>query len=305
MEIKRRLKKVEANFISLVGKGANNKIIIYKSANDSLGEKLQKQIEIKKIDEDQHMVYGIVYSPDEIDLQGDLASADVIKDMAYNFMKNAKTNNVDQQHNFVSDEGFVAESWLTKKADPVFPFEKEGSWAVGIKVEKDDTWQLVKNGEITGLSLAGLAVVEEIAKSDGKIQTGASLTEKLKKYFSFKKQINLLTDLEKLKASFNEIQNMINQTESNQSAEANVYADVTKKITAGSKNINGENEMKPEMLKKAVDEELKPINEKLEQLEKANQDLASRIEAIERSTPGSRQVVKKDRSCDNQIPIWT
>ena len=305
MEIKRRLKKVEANFISLVGKGANNKIIIYKSANDSIGEQFQKQIEIRKIDEDQHMVYGIVYSPDEVDLQGDLASADVIKDMAYNFMKNAKTNNVDQQHNFVSDEGFVAESWLTKQADPVFPLEKEGCWAVGIKVEKDDTWQLVKNGVITGLSLAGLAVVEEVTKSEGKIPTVASLVEKLKKYFPFKKQINPLTDLEKLKTVLNEIQSLINQAESNQNADANVHADVQKNGTADSKGINGENEMKPEMLKKTVEEELKPVNEKLEKLEKVNKDLLSRIEAIEHTTPGSRQAVKKGSGCDNQIPIWT
>jgi hypothetical protein len=48
--------------------------------------------------------------------------------------------------------------------------EKEGSWAVGIKVEKEETWQLIKNGEITGLSMAGMAVVEEVTKSDVKNQ---------------------------------------------------------------------------------------------------------------------------------------
>jgi hypothetical protein len=142
MEIKRRLKKIEANFISLVGKGANNKIIIFKSANINDGMQYEKHVNIKKVDEDQHMVYGIVYSPDEIDLQGDFASAEVIKDMAYSFMKNARTNNVDQHHNFIGDEGFVAESWLIKPGDGVFTYEKEGSWAVGIKVEKEETWQL-------------------------------------------------------------------------------------------------------------------------------------------------------------------
>ena len=86
MEMKRRLKKVEANFISLVGKGANNKIIIFKSVQNSGGLQYQKQVEIKKVDEEQHMVYGIVYSPDEVDLQGDIASAEVIKDMAYSFI---------------------------------------------------------------------------------------------------------------------------------------------------------------------------------------------------------------------------
>lgn len=178
----RRLKKVDVSFISLVNKGANQKTIIYKSAEGATKPNLSLAIPIKKTDEEQRMVYGIVYSPDEVDSQGDIAAADVIKDMAYSFMRKSQTGNVDQQHNFQAGDGFVAESWLVKSGDPVFPMEKEGSWAVGIKVEKNDTWELIKSGEITGLSLAGVAAVEEIQKS--------GILDKVMKFFHLKKDFD-------------------------------------------------------------------------------------------------------------------
>lgn len=164
-EKKRFLKSVNVNFISLVDKAANQKTIIFKSADPSKNT-YQKIVQLKKVDEDQHMVYGIVYSPDQPDTDGDFTNAEVIKQMAYDFMKNRNTTNIDKQHDFNADEGFVAESWITKSGDPIFTLEPEGSWAVGIKVIKEDTWAKVKSGEITGLSMAGLAVVEEVQKSD-------------------------------------------------------------------------------------------------------------------------------------------
>lgn len=157
----RKLKKIDVGFISLVDKGANRKRLIFKN-RDCGALAIEKTIVIKKTDEEQRMVFCIVYSPDEIDTQGDFAPASVIKEAAYNFMRCARTNNVDKQHDFIPDEGFVAESWLVKENDPVFPSETSGSWAVGIKVENDETWQLIKEGEITGLSLAGLAVTEDV-----------------------------------------------------------------------------------------------------------------------------------------------
>jgi hypothetical protein len=158
----RRLLNVDVSFISLVSKGANKKTLIWKSA-DNNAPTLTKSLNIKKIDEDQHKVYCIVYSPDETDSQGDTATKEVIEKMAYGFMKAKNIENVDQQHDFKADEGYVAESWILKTSDPVFPLDKEGSWAVCIKVDNEDTWDKIKKGEITGLSMAGIAEVEEVA----------------------------------------------------------------------------------------------------------------------------------------------
>lgn len=162
MKAKRILKQVTVNFISLVAKGANNKVILWKSANDD--RSWNRDILIKKVDEEKRLVYGIVYSPDQVDSQGDVADAAVIEKMAYDFMQARKTNRVDTGHDFDPDEGFVAESWIVKSGDPLFPIEPVGSWAVGIKVLKEETWTKVKAGEITGLSMAGSALAQEIEK---------------------------------------------------------------------------------------------------------------------------------------------
>ncbi|HZW38305.1 MAG TPA: XkdF-like putative serine protease domain-containing protein [Ignavibacteriaceae bacterium] len=162
MEAKRILKKVEVNFISLVKKGANNKTVIYK--NNPAEENYNKNFSVKKVDDEKNIIYGIVYSPDEVDLQGDTASAEVINEMAYQFMKSSRTRNIDHQHNENPVDAYIAESWLIKKGDPVFPNEKEGSWAVAIKIDDKDLWQLVKSGEISGLSIGGFADIEEAPK---------------------------------------------------------------------------------------------------------------------------------------------
>jgi hypothetical protein len=178
---KRFLKSVDVTFISLVDKGANQKTIIYKQANkpaNAPADNYQKTISIKKTDEEQHLVYGIVYSPDEVDTEGDFTNADVIKEMAHNFMKNLKITNVDKQHDFQADEGAVVESWLIKANDPTFPNDPEGSWAVAIKVVKEDTWTKIKSGEITGLSMAGIAKVEDYEETESD-----SLFAKMEKRF--------------------------------------------------------------------------------------------------------------------------
>lgn len=165
MEAKRKLKNISISFISLVNKGANLKSIIYKS-DDNVEDSFSKLFQIRKLDDDQKIVYGIVYSPDEVDSQGDFASAEDIKKMSYQFMKEAKTNNVDKQHNFIPGEGFIAESWILQEGDPIFPDIAKGSWAVAVKIEKEDTWQKIKNNEITGLSMAGVAETESFKKNE-------------------------------------------------------------------------------------------------------------------------------------------
>lgn len=165
MEAKRVLKDIQISFISLVAKGANNKTIIWKSSEKE-SPVFEKPIEIKKIDNEKRIVYGIVYSPGEVDSQGDVVNNPIeIENAAYAFMQARNTTNVDKQHDFDPDEGFVAESWITKENDPLFADQPIGSWAVGIKVLKEDTWIAVKSGEITGLSMAGVAHAEDVAKA--------------------------------------------------------------------------------------------------------------------------------------------
>ncbi|MDR1451364.1 MAG: XkdF-like putative serine protease domain-containing protein [Helicobacteraceae bacterium] len=161
----KRLKNIEITHISLVKAGANNKEAIYKSKE---GEPSESRLSrVFKSDGERGALYGIVYSPDEVDSQGEFAEAAEIEKAAYGFMKSLNAKNVDREHSFQSEDAFVAESWLVRKNDAIFGGEPIGSWAVVIKLESDALKEAVKKGEIKGLSMAGTADREEVAKDSG------------------------------------------------------------------------------------------------------------------------------------------
>lgn len=159
---KHELKDLAVTHISLVKAGANGKQIIYKSAQtDPAHEKI---IKISKTDAEQGIVYGIVYAPDEVDSQGDFATAKEIQKAAYAFMK-SQNGKVDHDHDFVVKDAYVAESWITKAGDPTFPDEPIGSWAVAIQLEDEGLRKDAREGNIAGLSMAGHATKVEVEKA--------------------------------------------------------------------------------------------------------------------------------------------
>ena len=144
---------LKVSLISLVKAGANRKTIIYKDEN--FCEMLR--VDFKK--QDEGVVYGIVYAPDEVDTQGDFANADTIKKAAYAFMKNTDLNCVDVNHDFNRVDAYICESWIVKSKDEFF--DEVGAWAVGIKLDDEKLKEMVKSGEITGLSMYGTGVKKE------------------------------------------------------------------------------------------------------------------------------------------------
>jgi len=156
-----KLKNLLVQFISLVDKAANHREFIWKGEDGFTGT-----IQIRKVDDEKRMVYGVVYTPDEVDSQGDYADALTIERAAHEFLKQQLLHNVDTQHDFQPERGYVAESWMIREdgTDPLFPDDKAGTWCVGIKVEDDETWTAVKAGDLKGLSLAGTASRENAFK---------------------------------------------------------------------------------------------------------------------------------------------
>jgi hypothetical protein len=169
MDPKRRLSNIDVLYISLVDKGANMKKIVFKSDNLPEDPPISKIVEILKTDVDKKMVYGIVYSPEETDSQGDVASESEIEKAAHGFMKYRRSGKIDKMHNMEPEQGFTAETWITRENDAL----------------------LVKKEEITGLSLMGSANTEQLEKSQD------SWLERLIKKIGLKKG----TFAEKIKAS--------------------------------------------------------------------------------------------------------
>lgn len=156
-----KLSQLQVTHISLVRHPANRRSVILR-AQDSRGGGLPAGtiwFPLVKADPRWRRLYGIVYAPNETDAQGDWTDAETIRRAADDFLRAGRTEQVDREHEFEPLPAFVAESWLVRAGDPLFPEETEGAWAVGIQIDDPNLWTEIEAGEVAGLSLAGLAAL--------------------------------------------------------------------------------------------------------------------------------------------------
>jgi len=267
----KRLSDITVTHISLVKAGANKKTIIYKS--DESEPVWSKDIEIKKSDDEKGIVYGIVYSPDEVDTQGDFAKAEDIEKAAYDFMKQKRVDNIDKNHSFKKEKAFVCESWIVKSGDPLFKDEKEGSWAVGIKIEDEELKKAIKKGEIKALSMAGVA-----KKTDEKLT----------------KEQNLTIDglVEALKKVFNSV---------NFSIGGYAYQKQGEDVEKEEKTLDTDEVAK--VFKEAIASEIEPLKKEIDELKKENGDLKDELKKHQEALDKSAQVIdlNKQKKDDDSI----
>lgn len=118
-------------------------------------------VELWKSDSD-HMVYGVVLTPDVEDSQGDIASAEEIAKAAHRWLAEYREHDV--QHSGVAKADIVPVESFIAPAD----FEigghqvRKGAWVLGASVG-DSEWKRVEKGELTGWSITGSAIREAIA----------------------------------------------------------------------------------------------------------------------------------------------
>lgn len=331
------LKNLNVEYISLVDAGANKKQLVYKAANHSRTEgpeeagssdSFSKQMQITKTDEEKRLVYCVVYSPDEVDAQGHAMKSEEIEKAAHNFLFEGRVDKVDKQHDRHPDEGRIVESYIIGKSDSNFPEEPEGSWAVVIKVLDDDTWEEVKKGYITGVSMQGLCTLEEVEKADGKSESGDDETTKS----MFRKILDKLTGTpvqkdftdrlmhkrirQALWAFEEEVNEQLNdeEVEDKKAAVLAIIADFEgyvsnlseettkqfKKSDMSEENKNKAEEPEeekettdgeePSDLEKSISKAVgNALDEKLDPIEEKVDGLSKRLEKVEKASPGSKQ----------------
>jgi len=119
-------------------------------------------VAIAKANEDEQTVTGVVLQPEVVDGQGDIMSADVIKEAAYNFLANfnVKTKLGLQHSTFPKGKLALVESYLAPMNFVLGnKTVKQGSWIMTVKVLDAALWKKVKDGKITGFSIGGRAKV--------------------------------------------------------------------------------------------------------------------------------------------------
>lgn len=163
----RRIRKGKPQFVSLVPKGANRLPVMLKDDGSFQFDLLTKTAaDFMKNGE----VHACVYAPELRDSQGDIASAEVIKDMAYEFAQEGGA--IDIRHDgkpLVKSDVFVAESFIIQKGDDRFADMKTydgrqvdvtGGWGVVLKVNSEDLRKKYGEQGWNGVSMGGNALFE-------------------------------------------------------------------------------------------------------------------------------------------------
>ncbi len=119
-------------------------------------EKFVSVYPMDKADKEEHIVCGLVYEPDEEDAQGDEANEVEIRKAAYQFMEEVQTFRVMHKGKKVKVkvlESYIAPVGFTVAKQAI----KKGSWVITVRVLDKKIWKAVKDGTLTGFSMAGYA----------------------------------------------------------------------------------------------------------------------------------------------------
>jgi len=112
----------------------------------------------------ERVVTGVVLQPETVDAQGDIYSAEVVKEAAYRYLAdyNHRTRTGYMHKEFGRDLDLV-ESWVTREEAKFGSQQvKKGSWMMSQRVNDDAAWEKVKAGEINGFSIGGVARAQRL-----------------------------------------------------------------------------------------------------------------------------------------------
>lgn len=119
----------------------------------------------KAVDEELKQVTYVAMIPDSTDLHGDYTSEQEVRKAKESFNKSMMRANL--FHMAMTDSFSVIESYLAP-CDMILnsQFVKKSTWLMTLQVHDDDVWQMIKDDEITGISIGALASVEQLDKEE-------------------------------------------------------------------------------------------------------------------------------------------
>ena len=113
----------------------------------------ERKGKIVKQDEEKQLVYGVVLEPERVDAQADIISSEEIEKAAHFFLKNSRV--IGKKH-LTKAEASVVESYI---APANFELGGEqvykGSWVLVTKIEDEQLWQEIKQGNYNSFSVGG------------------------------------------------------------------------------------------------------------------------------------------------------
>lgn len=123
-----------------------------------IAKSLSSNVQILKIDDEQHLVYGVVLIPDVTDAQGDVISPQDVQEAAHKFIDDLYLNKscLGDNHTSEAKNSYPVESYIAPQ-DLKINNKKvsKGSWILVSKVLDKRIWRKIKDGTYTGYSIGG------------------------------------------------------------------------------------------------------------------------------------------------------
>jgi len=114
-------------------------------------------------EDEERTVLGVVLVPDDVDSQGDTYSKEEVRQTAHLYMTDYR--NIGLQHKaLVNRVVKLVESYIAP-VDFIVAGTKiiEGTWMMKTRIDDVELWKKIKNGELTGYSIAGFATKTPLA----------------------------------------------------------------------------------------------------------------------------------------------
>jgi hypothetical protein len=103
------------------------------------------------------VVYGVVYPVDEVDTDGDSATADEVMKACWRFMEDYQNLNFMHKNGLTQREVSIVECAIAPADIPDMGFKK-GDWYMAVRVRDQELKKMIESGEITGFSMEGTAL---------------------------------------------------------------------------------------------------------------------------------------------------
>lgn len=113
----------------------------------------------KAVNEELKQATFVVMVPEEVDLHGDIISEEEVRKACFNFNTFCRTPNlfhIVKTNTFTFCESYVSPVDFELDGKEI----KKGTWLATVQCQDDGLWELIKSGEINGLSIGALASVE-------------------------------------------------------------------------------------------------------------------------------------------------
>ena len=153
----------------------------------------EHKVELKTIDEDKRLVIGLALVPNKLIYRKNKGfeynitfSKETVRKASEKYLKSLKLHNTTTEHETEVDGVYLTESWIVEDTDKdktaLYGLKAPvGAWAVAMRVENDEVWKNVKEGNYLGFSIEGFFKdKEEFSAED--METLAKIEELINLY---------------------------------------------------------------------------------------------------------------------------